>query len=205
MKTKPRRRIIPGILLWAGLCPLMSLSCQAAAILIGTGPHASHVVLESPNLGVRHYEVRYDAAGGLYDAKFLIDRIVAEDSAIAMSFVNFGTTTEPNFFLNSVTYNSVTETNESSPPWTPYWAHWVSGGSGYMNADFSFNPGEAPAGEWSTGFGISTPNRQIAPGSWDALFFSDGATVPSVVPIPEPSTWLLALMASLLIVHRRRT
>ena len=201
MKTSPSRR---GIFLavLAGLCLLPSVS-NAAISVIGSGPDSSFLVLESPNLGVRTYEVHYTYnSGSAQDSYFLLNVVLSSDSLLTAAIGNFGTPSAPNYYVNSFTTNSITETSVSSPPYIPYWAQWVSGGTGFQNPDYSFNSGAAPAGIWSSGYGIST--HLVTPGSWDALFYSDGNTQPSVAPIPETSSVLLGVLGVLVVFKRRR-
>jgi hypothetical protein len=196
MKTHPFRR---GVVLSAvaGLVLLSSVA-RAANIIVGTGGTTSYVVLESGNLGVRTYEVRYTAASG-QDGRFLLDQVLAGDSSLSMVFINYGSIPAPNFILDSITANSVTETNTGFPTYSPYWAHWVSGGAaGFPTAS------PVTSGSWTVGSGMSSPYRLIAPGSWDAYVFSDGTGQPSVAPVPETSTLTLAALGALCIVRRRR-
>jgi len=194
--TTTRRRLIRSVI--AGIC-LLPFASNAANIVVGSGSDTSYLVLESGNLGVRTYEVRYNAADGPYDAKFLFDKALVGDMTLSASFTNSGSPSVPNFFVSSING----EAGSSSPPWT-WWVHWVSGGLGFQNPNYSFNSGTPTPGSWSTGFGISAPYRLIAPGSWDALVFSDGSLLPSVSPIPEPSSLLVSSLGALLVFRRRR-
>ncbi len=183
----------------AGTCLLPSVS-SAATTVVGTGPDTSYLVLESPNLGVRTYEIHYTyIPSQLQDGYFLLSQALAVDTAITVNLGNIGTMSDPNYYINSFTYQSVAELGNPDPPYTPYWTQWVAGGSaGYPTAS------PVASGSWSFGSGISAPFRLIAPGSWDALFFSDGNSVPSVAPIPETSSLLLTLLGSLVLFQRRR-
>lgn len=199
MKHRQTRR---GFLLAAiaGLC-LLPATSGAAVLTVGTGTDASFLVLESPNLGSRTYEIRYTYDSGLpRNARFLIDQVLAADSTLTATFLNFGTPGSPNFFVDSISLNGLPETGSFAPPWT-YWAHWVANGTGFMNASSAFDPGAPPPDQWTSGFGIST--HTIAPGSWDALVLSDG-TSPPTVAIPEPGPLLLASLAPGLLAIRRR-
>lgn len=194
--TSTRRNFIRSIV--AGLC-LLPIVSKAANIVVGTGNDRSYLVLESGNLGVRTYEIRYDASSGPHDAKFLIDQAMAGDNTLTAIFFNYGDTNNPNYFIDSING----ESGSASPPWT-WWKQWVSGGSGFENPDYTFNPGTPTPGAWTSGYGISSPNRLITPGSWDALVLSDGSVMPSVAPIPETSSLLLAPLAALVVLRRRR-
>lgn len=161
------------------LCLSSPFPIQAAApIPIGTGPDRSFFVIESPNIGTRTYQIHYthDPASPK-DGAFLLNQIAGSDSSLA--FQIFGST---NIFVNAVTFNGVTETGASAAPWVPFWAHWCAGGgAGFPSAQpiSSFS--------WTSGSGLSWPYRAIAPGSWDGLIFSDGATSPTVaLPGPFP-------------------
>jgi hypothetical protein len=200
MKPSKSRRGFLAVVI-AGACLLPSVS-SAATTVVGTGPDTSYFVLESPNLGIRTYEIHYTYnAGNPQDAFFLLNQVLAADLSVTASILNFGTPTEPNLFVNSFTFNLITETSASSSPFVPFWAHWVAGGE----AGF---PTAAPVttSDWVAGSGISSPFRLIAPGSSDALYFSDGNTKPSISPIPEPSVALAALLGSFVwLASRRKT
>ncbi len=157
-------------------CLAAGLTTQAAPIPIGSGPDRSYFVIESPNIGTRTYEIRYTHnPASPRDGAFLLNQIISADSSL--SFQIFGST---NIFVNAITTNGVTESGASAPPWVPYWAHWSAGGA----AGF---PAATPIDRfsWSSGSGLSSPYRAIAPGSWDALVFSDGSTPPATLP-PGP-------------------
>lgn len=193
--TSIRRNFLRSIL--AGIC-LLPLVSNAANTVVGTGSDTSYIVLESGNLGVLTYEVRYDASSGPHDTKFLLDQVLAGDSSISMAFSNWGSPSEPNYSLDSITSNSVTEAASFSPPFV-YWAQWVSGGeAGYPSAV------PVSSGSWSYGSGLSSPYRLIAPGSWDAFVYSDGSSAPSPTLVPETSSLLLAPLGALVVFRRRR-
>ena len=197
MKHQHRRsNILRSII--TGICLLPAVSC-AANMVIGTGDTTSYLVLESGNLGLRTYEIQYDSNSGPHDTKFLIDMAIAADTTLTATFFNYGTLADPNYFINAING----EAGSSSEPWT-WWKQWVSGGTGYENPDYSFNSGEPTPGTWTSGYGISAPSRLIAAGSWDALVLSDGSVLPSIAPVPEPSSLLLASLAALGAFRRRR-
>lgn len=191
MKSSPSRR---GIFLavLAGSCLLPSVS-NAAVTVIGSGPDSSFLVLQSPNLGIRTYEINYTYNSGTQDGYFLLSQVLAAETSLLAVVPGAG-----NYFLQSITYNSVTEQFDG----TNYWSHWVAGGKGFQNPDFTYNAGDAADGVWSFGYGMSA--HFIEPGSWDAFYFSDGTPVPSVSPVPEPSSALLCVFGSLVIFRRRR-
>jgi hypothetical protein len=185
----------------AGIC-LLPFTSNAANIIVGAGSDVSYLLLESPNLGVRTYEVHYTYNSSTpLDAAFLLEQAKAGGSALNYTLINYGTSSAPNYFVNSILLNGTPESGSVAPPWT-YWTHWVSGGWGYQAADYSFDPGAVPFGSWTVGYGISA--RTIQPGSTDALFLSDGNSAPSVSAIPETSSALLALLGSVVIFKRRR-
>lgn len=201
MKLSQSRR---GFLLTVlvGACLLPSVS-NAATIVVGSGSDISHLVLESPNLGTRNYEIHYTYnSGSAQDSYFLLSVVLSSDPLLTAAIGNFGSPSAPNYYVTSFTTNSITETSVSSSPYVPYWAQWVSGGLGFQNPDYSFNSGAAPTGIWSSGYGIST--HLVTPGSWDALFYSDGNTQPGVAPVPETSSMMLGALGMLVIFRRRR-
>jgi len=202
MKTSPSRR---GLLLAAIAGACLFPATSDAMISVGSGPDVSHFSLESPHLGVREYEIRYTYnATAPKDAYFLLNQIIAADSSISVELVNYGSAADPNIIVDSITYGGVTETNETVDPYTPYWAHWASGGkTGYPTA--------APISSdtWTIGSGISSPYRFISPGSRDALIFSDGITEPTTTLYAPPDADAISstdprftIWASDAVVHR---
>lgn len=201
MKSSQSRR---GFLLAvvAGACLFPSVS-TAANIIVGTGNDTSYLILESTNLGVRSYEVHYTYnASTPQDSAFLVGQAVAGDSALGVSLSDFGNAQFPvNYYVDYFSLNNVEEYGSASPPWT-WWVHWVAGGTGYQNPDTTYNSGAAADDSWTLSWGIST--HTIQPGSSDALYLSDSTVQPSVAPIPETSSALLAILGSVVIFKRRR-
>ncbi|MES2924106.1 MAG: hypothetical protein V4819_21320 [Verrucomicrobiota bacterium] len=199
MKSSQSRR---GFLLavLAGSCLLQSVSSAAVTVtVLGSGPDSSFLVLESPNLGVRTYEIRYTYNSGNQDGYFLLSQVLASNSSITTVMSNYGTPSVPNYITDSFTLNSLTEANTPWPDPGPAWSHWVSGGQAGW-------PTAAPiaSGTWQFGSGMSSPFRSIEPGSWDAFYYSDGLSSPSVAPIPEMSSAMLGILGSLVTFRRRR-
>lgn len=196
--SQSRRGFLLAVL--AGACLLPSSVSTAATTVLGSGPDSSFMVLQSPNLGARTYEIKYTFSSGTsQDGYFLLSQVLASDPTLTAGIANYGTASNPNYFLNQFTYNSVTEVSVSSFPYAPYWAQWVSGGAaGYPSAL------PVAGGTWTSGSGMSAPYRFIAPGSWDAFYYSDGRTAPSISPVPETSSALLAVLGSMVIFRRRR-
>jgi len=175
---------------------LLHAPVEASTIIIGSGADRSFFLLESPNIGQRSYEIRYtyDAAAP-QDGAFLLQQIIASDSSVMIQV--FG---NDNIYVDAIRFGGVTEQGLQMPPWEPYWAHWVAGGAA------GFPAAEPVAdGVWTQGSGLSGPYRIIAPGSSDALKFSNYTTSPSSAPIPEPSSVLLAGSAFLVFLKRRRS
>ena len=197
MKLSQSRRGFFLVVL-AGACLLPSVS-SAAVTVVGTGPDSSFLVLESPNLGVLTYEVRYTYnPGSPLDAYFLLREVQTAESYVIVKS-NYGTASAPNYFIDSING----EASTFSPPYL-YWAQWVSGGFGFQGPPptYNFDPGVPTLGIWTEGFGVST--HTITPGSWDALVYSDGSTQPSIAPIPETSSALLSILGTTLVFRRRR-
>jgi hypothetical protein len=192
MKAKAIRRTISAVIVAGTLC---LHAAQASTIVIGSGPDSSFFLIESPNVGSRTYQIHYTYDPfDPKDGAFLLQQIVGSDSSV--QFEIFGTS---NIFVNSITYNGVTETGVSEPPYEPYWAHWVAGGAaGFPEAE------PVAAFVWSSGSGLSGPYRVIEPGSWDALKYSDFSTHPTIQPVPEPSGALVLCSAVLIVAGYRR-
>ena len=125
--------------------------------------------------------------------------VLAGDTLLGAVFVNYGDEVDPNYFINSITYDSVTLENEGAPSFSPWWSQWVSGGeSGYPEAE------PIAFGIWDFGSGMSDPYRVIVPFATDAYVFGDGSAGPtSAAPIPEPAAFVLLAGALLCLVARR--
>jgi hypothetical protein len=195
MKLSQSRR---GFLLaaFAGACLLPSSISNAANVIIGSGPDTSYLVLQSTNLGIRTYEINYTfGSSAAQDGYFLLSQVLGSVPTLTAALTNYGSAATPNYFVSQFSFNSITE-GSAGPN---YWAQWVSGGAaGYPSAS------PIASGTWTSGSGMSAPSRLIAPGSWDAFYFSDGRTAPSVSPVPETSSALLAVLGSFVIFRRRR-
>lgn len=198
MKISSSRRGFLLVVL-AGSCLLPSIS-NAAITVVGSGPDSSFLVLQSPNLGIRTYEIQYTYNSGTpQDGYFLLSQVLGSETSITTALLNYGSPSSPNYITDSFRFNSITETSTPWPDPGPAWSHWVSGGQ----AGF---PAAAPiaSGTWQFGSGMSAPYRVIEPGSWDAFFYSDGMTAPGVSPVPETSSAMLGVLGALVIFRRRR-
>jgi len=192
---------INTVRVFAVACTLLSASLAGAAnIILGTGPDVSYLVLESPNIGSRTYEIYYTySTGSPLDTWGLLQIVDSAESDLSISAGNFGTAQEPNYFISAITWLGVTETTTGAPTYAPYWVQSVAGGlAGY--------PTGVPVaeGSWSEGSGVSAPFREIAPGSWDGLVYGAYGDVPSVNPVPEPVASVMVFMGSALLLLRRR-
>ncbi|MEO6848525.1 MAG: hypothetical protein ABI443_12480 [Chthoniobacterales bacterium] len=182
------------------LCVGCGVASAQSPTVVGSGSDESFLVIESSLFSatlVYDYKYTYNPSE-LLDTHDMLVAIDAADPNISFDFINYGTVVDPNYFLNAVTYNTVTATNTPSPDYSPYWVQWVSGGEGgYPVA------GPIDSGTWSYGSGISAPYRTLAPESWDGFIYNDGILPPSVspvIPIPEASTGCLILAGVLLLI-----
>jgi len=181
--------------LLAAVAVLAAVSSVPAQTLTGTygmGPDTSYLVIQAADFGpeplVYSYNYTYEPGNPL-DGYSMLSTVVAGDPLLDAMILNFGTVSEPNYFLDSITYNFITLTNTGTPTFSPYWAQWVSGGK----AGF---PTSVPiaSGAWEFGSGMSAPYRSLAPNSWDGYVFNDGSAAPDITPVPEPqSLWLIVL------------
>lgn len=187
-------------LLALALACAFSVTAQAASIILGSGADTAYFVLESPNIGSRTYEIHFNHnASDPLDGWDLLQIVDSHESELSVEAFNFGSAEAPNWFVNAITWNGITETAVSEAPYEPYWAHWVSGGqAGYPSAT------PVDDGAWSSGSGPSGPYRIVEPGSWDALKYSDFITAPTVTPIPEPAMGVLVLAGGFLLLRRRK-
>lgn len=190
----------------AALLLVVSITFTQAQTLTGsygTGADTSYLVFQAdafgPNPLVFAYNYDYNPASPL-DGYALLVAVFSADPLLDGDFLNFGSPEEPNYFLNSVTYDGLTLTNTPAPAFQPYWVQWVSGGeAGYPTAE------PVDLGAWAFGSGASAPYRYLAPGSWDGYIFNDGSTPPSITPIPEPSAIILVALGGGLFLLRRNS
>ncbi|WP_035605889.1 PEP-CTERM domain protein [Haloferula sp. BvORR071] len=182
------------------LASLLAAAAQAGAavISIGSGADSAFFVLESANIGSRTYEIHFDNnVSEPLDGYDLLQMVDAFEPNLSVLAFNFGSEEAPNYFVNSITWQGVTETNAED--FSAYWGQFVAGGqAGFPAAS------PVPAGTWTFGSGLSAPSRVVEPGSWDGLVFGDGSLAPGVNPVPEPASALLALGGLLAFLKRRR-
>jgi len=208
------QRISRLFLCSSALALLVSISTLKAAVLtgrepllldLGNGPDVSFLVIDDSGLSSSPlkfaYHYSYDSNNPLTGLDLL--RSVTSD---ALSGLSVGTTYIEDwstYLLNSFSFQGSTvqgtpfsSANDSGI----YWSYYVAG-----VAEDGFTP--LTADIWSyaqTGLDA----RQIAPGSWDGWTISSyidaGFTtldsVPSVSPVPEPSTPCLVIVAGLFFV-----
>jgi hypothetical protein len=172
-------------------------------IQVGSGPDSSFLVVEAAAFGAPlvyqwNYTYNVSAPPSTADMITAVDLVSLE---LNFTILYSGT------FLDSIEHSSLTLTNTSTYPYSPFWAQWVSGGT-------SGNPlVTKPSGVWSAGYGITY--REIAPGSWDGFIFNGVydsnppydviSLPPSVAPVPESSSLiLLAGAILLLLLHARK-
>ncbi|MEO8205856.1 MAG: hypothetical protein ABI615_06715 [Chthoniobacterales bacterium] len=180
--TKPFVALLFALLV--GLLPLRAIT------QVGAGPDASFLLIQSSLFSatlVYQYNYTYNPAELLngYDLLVAVD---LADSNLSLDFLDFSLPGEPSYFLNTITYNSVTVTNTPWPDFGPFWGQWASGGEGGYLVSAPY-----PSGVWSEGSGISTPYRTLAPDSWDGYAYNADFTPPVTAPIPEPKASLLAI------------
>ncbi len=182
------------------------LAAAHSAIVVGTGNDISYLVIEAAEFGAPlEYEFHYtfDAMAAI-DSYTMITAIDAADASLSFDFTNYGTSDAPNYFLNSITYNSVTPSDPDL-----FWAQWVSGGkSGYPTGV------DIASGTWTSGSGVSAPYRTLTPGSWDGFIFNGEtdpnppydviSAPPSITPVPEPATLVLLAIGGIAVLWRRR-
>ncbi|MFZ4681979.1 MAG: hypothetical protein ACOYMS_05725 [Terrimicrobiaceae bacterium] len=178
----------------AVLAAVSPVSAQTLNGTYGTGPDTSYLVIQAADFGMEPlwYAFNYTyVPGNPLDGYAMLSTVVAGDPLLDAVILNFGTLAEPNYFVDSIIYNSVTLTNTGAPTFSPYWAQWVSGGeAGYPT------PAPIASGAWDFGSGMSAPYRSLVPGAWDGYIFNDGLTAPSITPVPEPGGVWLVLAAS---------
>lgn len=187
------------------LCLAATLSTTSAQILtgsVGTGDDISYLVIQASDFGpdplVYAYHYTYDSDNPLNSYE-LFTAIVGAEPFLDASFINYGDSLDPNYFLTAITFHGTTLTNVGAPTYSPYWAQWVSGGE----AGF---PTAAPiaAGTWTLGSGMSAPYRFLAPGSWDGFIYNDGNTAPDISPVPEPTVLAFLGAGGFALLFRRR-
>lgn len=180
-----------------GLAVVACLASNASAttLTVGMGSDSSFVILESPNVGLRTYEVFYDFdASNPIGTDDLLITIGSEDPAIVFNLM--GDSSNP--FLESIDFNGTTEGGPFAAG-APFWGIWVAGGeTGFPS------PSPIPSTTWTAAGGLSESFRIVEPGSSEALLFGTVFAPPTFDPIPEPSSVFLLGAGSLLIIARRK-
>ncbi len=186
-----------------GLAVVACLASNASAttLTVGMGSDSSFVILESPNVGLRTYEVFYDFdASNPLGTDDLLITIGSEDPTIMFNLM--GDPANPS--LESIEFNGVTEGGPFALG-APFWGLWVAGGqNGFDPDDFSPAPVPIPSETWTSGAGFAEPFRIVEPGSSEALLFGTVFAPPTFDPVPEPSSAFLLGAGSLLIIARRK-
>ena len=189
---------------------LMTSASAVTLTPVGTGADSSFLVLETPQLGILGFEVFYDfdpsTPLGTTDLLRIIEGSEPLFSFDASNFPPDSLPEQPNEFLDSVTFGSVTEAQPSD--FSAFFSFFGAGGQTgtVQNASGDFVPDPQPISSDSFSFtaGLSAPFRIVEPGSTDAIVFGPGGTVPSFAPIPEPSAALLLFVSCGLLARRTR-
>ena len=196
-------------LLVAVVSGMVTLQSAPAATLTsaGMGGDSSFLVLETPLLGVLEFEVFYDFDPSVPIGTTDLLRIIADSNSLFMvDFSEFGSAEQPNEFLNSVTFDGVTEAQPAD--FSAFFGFFGAGGQTgtIQDASGAFVPAPESISfnSFTSTAGLSAPFRIVEPGSTDAIVFGPFGTEPSFDPIPEPSTVLLLSAFSLLSLRRRR-
>ncbi len=191
-----------GFFAGLGVISLFLAKPAVAQVQVGTGNDHSFLVIEAAAFGgplLFQWNYTHNPSSPFNTAQMM----TAVDAVqLDLNFtILFG-----GAFLDGIEYQGTTLTNEFLPPYSPFWAHWVSGGT--SGAPLEPKPG----GVWSPGFGIA--NRELAPGSWDGFIFNGEydsnppydviSATPSVVPVPEPHAFSLLIAAGAWILLRRQ-
>ena len=184
---------------------------------VGTGADSSFLIFETPQVGILSFEVFYDfdplAPIGTTD---LLQILADNESSFTFDVTNNGNQAQPNEFLNSFTFNGITEAQPMD--FSVFFGFFGAGGQTGVefpvDTDGNFNfsdplpdPQPIPFGEFTSTDGLSAPFRIVEPGSTDAIVFGPFGTFPSfdpIDPIPEPSTAMLLSSLCLLALRRRR-
>jgi len=190
-----------GFFAGLGVISLFLATSAMAQIQVGTGDDHSFLVIEAPEFGaplVFQWNYTHNPSSPFNTAQMMT---AVDDFQLDLNFtILFG-----GAFLDAIEYQGTTLTNEFLPPYSPFWAQWVSGGT--SGAPLEPKPG----GVWSPGFGIT--NRELAPGSWDGFIFNGEydtnppydvtSAAPSLAPVPEPHAFWLLIAGGALILLRR--
>ncbi len=178
---------------------------------VGSGTNRSAVVIDwNDGRDSLAWGYRWDGAATGED---MLLSILDADLRLTADFSDFGTPAAPNLFARAVGYDRNRNGFSSSDPQDSFAV------SGDFVSDFRyweyFNATDSPysladgAGVWrSANTGIS--GRSLTDGAWDGFSFDDvpGGGSPNqpfaAAAVPEPGTWLLALLAGGGLAVRRR-
>ena len=174
----------------AALLSICSTTANAAVIeyQVGAGNSTAHVLINFGSGEEYLFDVKFNTVTtglGLLDIIELASTTDASIPTFDTSRTYFPAGQFPaDVFLNEISLGGVSNTNQ---PWPgSYW--------GYFNRDEA----NVAWGFASTGAG----GRFIEDGGWDAWSFTGGS--PTGVPTPEPASFLLLTVGSVLMAARRK-
>jgi len=170
----------------ATLASLAGLGCANSLLAssVGTGPDSVDVVFNFPDGFVADYDAHFGTSPTSTISGYDATQLAAADSNLVLDWVNFAKPADPpNFFLNTATYASVHIGDGSVfDPNQPenFWHEWIDTGSGWV------------FGGGASADILSTTNKI----GW--VFGTDNT------PVPEPTTFVLAITGSAMLFARRR-
>jgi hypothetical protein len=189
-------------IIWAGVCGLLIsvVTAQAAPLynvplpggvldveyIAGTGSKTAYFVVDfAGNGGPKHaFGYRFDGTTSV-----VADGLLAIDAAggLNTTLSNFGSMSQPNYFIDTLTFGTATDTPNFSVD-SRYWHYWIGS---YTQPNISWT--ESNYGISGVDFFSGNVVEFMQDNTFYAFYASANAVTPSVpiAPVPEPSTWLV--------------
>lgn len=151
--------------------------CSATPIEAGTGSNSAAVHIEWKDGFMADFQVNFDAAS--VTGTYLVTTLQSDVSSFEIVTSNYGTETNPNLLMDSISYNG--HINSGYISGADWWHYWTNDGSGWISSS------------------VGMSDRTVADGDADAwIYGSDSA------PVPEPATIAVLLAGAGLLRRRKR-
>lgn len=179
-----RRHFLASAAMVAGLVALTSRPLFAQPMVVGSGPDTVQVIFNWPDGFVADYDVEYGTGPSSTILGYTATQDCAADPNLTLQWINYGSATDPAYFLNYASYTGghVGDGSTYNPVTAPnnYWTEWYANG-----------------GPWQYGNGASVDT--LDNGGEIGWVFGSTAT-----PVPEPASMAIFLGAGALLIRRRR-
>lgn len=148
---------------------------------------------------------RWDGTATGEDMFFAVSETDSRFGGVGTS--NWGTVENPDYFVDSIGYDLTGDSSNDH-----YQEGWWDSDT-YTGEWWSYHTYDEDTNPWAAGQTWESPSngmsgRQLSNGSWDGWYFTDGSggspSSPTAAAIPEPSTFIMVILGTLILYWRRR-